>query len=252
VSNRHVSRLRKVARIFRSAAFGICVASLFVTVLIQMEQRVLRRRAERLLTDIRSLEIHRATFTDVQNLRRKWRSLAHLEGNCAEGACTVEILWNDFYLRHVEFLSRLNVLHFFMLAGGRPEQIKARVIVEKGFVSGKGFHAAVGVTGHRAEGVWWDYPLMGDAYSLPSFAGSYQPPGTHPHYVVGKPGGCDGPCREVHFIFDPSVDSGTIDRLMQFDFSCLTRWIHLCRTEGDIMPNAWRQAEVDYGSVINQ
>jgi hypothetical protein len=56
----------------------------------------------------------------------------HLEGNCAEGACTVEILWNDFYLRHVEFLSRLNVLHFFMLAGVRPEQIKARVIVEKG------------------------------------------------------------------------------------------------------------------------
>jgi hypothetical protein len=164
-----------------------------------MEQRVLRRRAERLLTDIRSLEIHRATFTDVQNLRRKWRSLAHLEGNCAEGACTVEILWNDFYLRHVEFLSRLNVLHFFMLAGGCPEQIKARVIVEKGFVSGKGFHAAVGVTGHRAEGVWWDYPLMGDAYSLPSFAGSYQPPGTHSHYIVGKPGGCDGPCRRSSF-----------------------------------------------------
>jgi hypothetical protein len=89
---------------------------------------------------------------------------------------------------------------------------------------------------------------MGDAYSLPSFAGSYQPPGTHPHYIVGKPGGCDGrrPCREVHFILDPSVDSGTIDRLMQFDLSCLSRWIHLCRTEGDIMPNAWRQAEVDY------
>jgi hypothetical protein len=58
-----------------------------------------------------------------------------------------------------------------MLAGGRPEPIKARIIVEKGFVSGKGFHAGVGVTGHRAEGVWWDYPLMGDAYRLPSFAG---------------------------------------------------------------------------------
>jgi hypothetical protein len=86
VSNRHVSRLRKVARVLRTAAFGICVASLFVTVLIQMEQRVLRQRAERLLTDIRSLEIHPATFTDVQNLRGKWRSLAQLDGNCAEGA----------------------------------------------------------------------------------------------------------------------------------------------------------------------
>jgi hypothetical protein len=109
----------------------------------------------------------------------------------------------------------------------------------------------VGVPGPRAGGRWWDYPLMGDAYSLTSFAGNYQPPAVHPDYIVGRPGGCDGPCREVHFIFTPSLEPGTVDRLMQFDLSCLTRWIHPCRIEGDIMPNAWAQAEADYGSVIN-
>ncbi|HXM69052.1 MAG TPA: hypothetical protein VN911_20160 [Candidatus Acidoferrum sp.] len=209
----------------------------------------MRRRAERLLADIRSLEIHRHTFSDVQNLKRKWKSRAHFEGNCTEDSCRVEISWDDFYFRHIEFLSRHNVSHLFMLAGGRPQQIRAQVRMDKGFVSGKGFHAVVGVPAYR----WWpDYALLADAYSVPSFAENYRRPATHPHYAVGRPGGCDGPCRGVHFIFDPSVDSGTINRFMQFDLSCLTRWIHACRTEGDIMPNAWAQAEADYGSVINQ
>lgn len=247
-----MSRLRKVGQILRTTAVGICVASVLFIALIQMEQYVLRWRAERLLADVRSVEIRRSSFSDVQNLTRKWKRFAHSEGNCTEDACTIGIMWNDFYLQHVEFFTRLNSLHFFMLAGGRPEQIKARVIVERGFVSGKGFHVEVGVPGYRAEGRWWDYPLMGSAYSLSSFAGSYRPPALHPDYVVGRPGGCDGPCREVHFIFAPSLDHGAIDRLMRFDLSCLTRWIHPCRTEGDIMPNAWAQAEADYGPVIKQ
>lgn len=213
----------------------------------------MRRRAEWLLTDIRSLEIHGATFTGVQDLQRKWNSLAHFDSNCSEDSCRLEISWDDFYFRHIEFLSRHNVLHFLMLAGGRPQQIRAQVRVDKGFVSGKGFHAVVGVPAYQAARGWWpDYPLLADAYSVPSFAENYRRPATHPHYAVGRPGGCDGPCREVHFVFDPSLDRGTINRFMQFDLSCLTRWVHPCRTEGDIMPNAWAQAEADYGSLINQ
>lgn len=146
---------------------------------------------------------------------------------------------------------RFDVLHFFLLAGGRPEQIKAQVTVDNGVVVGKGFHVVVGVTGHRAQGRWWDYPLMADAYSVSEFERSYRPPANHPDYIVGRPGGCDGPCREVHFIFSPSADSATISRLMQFDLSCLTRWIHPCRTEGDIMPNASAQYELDFGRTMN-
>jgi len=247
MSNPYVIRLRKVARVLRAAALGICVASLVVAALTQIEQHVLRRRAERLLADVRSVEIHRATLSDVQKLSRKWGHLAHYEGNCTENACILEISWNDFYLRHVESFSRFNVLHFFLLAGGRPEQIKARVTVDNGVASGKGFYLVVGAIGDWAQGRWWDYPLMGNAYSLSSFAGNYRPPATHPDYIVGKPGGCDGPCREVHFIFSPCADSATVNRLMQIDLSCLTRWIHPCRAEGDIMPSAWAQYELDYG-----
>jgi hypothetical protein len=244
-----VSRPRKIAPSLRSAALGICIVFLVAIVLVQIEQHVLRRRAERLLTDIRSLEIHRSTSRDVQNLGRKWKNLAHFEGNCTEAACILEISWTDFYLRHIDFFVRLNALHFFMLAGGRPEQITARATVEKGLVSGKSFHVVVGVPAYRAPEGWWpDYALLADAYSVSGFSESrYRPPPAHPDYLVGKPGGCDGPCREVHFIFSASADSATVNRLMEIDLSCLTRWIHTCRTEGDIMPSAWAQYELDYG-----
>jgi hypothetical protein len=62
---------------------------------------------------------------------------------------------------------------------------------------------------------------------------------------VGRPGGCDGPCKEFHFAFDPRLDSATVDQLMQFDLSCLTRWINPCRNERDIMPNAWAQYKLE-------
>ncbi len=246
-----MSHPRKIARLVRAGALGIFVVFLFAIVLTQIEQHLLRRRAENLLADVRSLEIHRATLSDVQKLKRKWGHLAHYEGNCTEHACTLEILWNDFYFRNADLFSRFDVLHFFLLAGARPEQIKARVTVDNGVASGKGFYVVVEAIGDWAQGRWWDYPLMGNAYSLSSFEGNYRPPANHPNYIVGRPGGCDGPCREVHFIFSPSADSATVNRLMQIDLSCLTRWIHPCHTEGDIMPSAWAQYELDYGRTIN-
>jgi len=225
---------------------------MFAIALIQIEQHLLRRRAERLLTDIRSLEIQRAPYSDVQNVRGEWKRLAHFEGNCTEAACTLEISWADFYLRHVDLFVRLNTLHSFLLGGGRPERIKARVVVENGLVNGKGLYVVVVVPGYRAAEGWWsDYALLANAYSVSRFSEFRPPPTTHPDYLVGKPDGCDGPCREVHFIFSPSADSATINRLMQFDLSCLTRWIHPCRVEGDIMPSTWAQYELDYPRTAN-
>jgi hypothetical protein len=130
VSNQSVTHPRKFVRLLRLGALGIFVVVAFAIVPIQIEQHLLRRRAERLLSDIRSLEIGRATLSDAQNLSRKWKPFAHFKGNCTEAACTLEISWQDFYFRNLGLfirLNRLNILHPFMLAGGRPAQITARV-----------------------------------------------------------------------------------------------------------------------------
>jgi hypothetical protein len=140
-----VTLQRTFARFSRIAAVGILVALLSAISLIQIEQYRMRRRAEQLLSDIRSLEIHHSTFGDLQNLRRKWKSFAKFEDNCSEASCVLEIFSADFVLRHFGFFVKLNALHSFMLAGGRLERIWARIALENGLVSGKSFSVAVDV-----------------------------------------------------------------------------------------------------------
>jgi hypothetical protein len=240
-----VSYLRELLRVSRAALPASCAIILFLIASVQIEQQILRRRAERLLTDIRSLQIHQSTLPDVEKLGRRWGTLTRWDKTCDSESCGFEILWSDFYLWHLVLFTRFNLLHPFMLAGGRPQQVWAGVLVEKGAVIRKDFHVVVGVPGEWSQGRWWDYPLMGNAGSDPNLLAAYRPPSLPPLYIVGRPGGCDGPCKEVHFAFDPRLDSATVDRLMQFDLSCLTRWIHPCRNESDIMPNAWAQYKID-------
>jgi hypothetical protein len=52
--------------------------------------------------------------------------------------------------------------------------------------------------------------------------------------------GCDG-CIIVDVTFAPQANSSDVNRLMQFDLSCLNRWWHPCRTQADVMPAAWQQ-----------
>jgi hypothetical protein len=147
----------------------------------------------------------------------------------------------------------MDALHSFLLAGGRPERIGARILLEQGLVSRKSFDVAVIVPAEKAsEGLWPAYGLQANAYSASEFSEiGYTPNPAHPSYLVVKPSYCDAPCREVDLIFAPSADPATMNRLMQVDLSCLTRWIHPCRTESDIMPVAWALHELDYPRTAN-
>ena len=244
---------RSPARVLWNVLLGVCFASLIGIVLIQIEQYVLRHRSEQLLNDIQSLPLGRATFSDMQRLKQKWGSAGHYEDNCSEESCTLDVLLTDLSERYPEILiERPHLFHFFMLVGGRPARVGSKVVVEKGLISGKSFQVAVGVPAYQAANGWWpDYTLIGNARSVTELSPRLRAPAAHPDYVVGVPDGCDGPCREVHFVFASSADPAIVNRFMQFDFSCLTRWIHPCRTEGDTMPGAWAQYERDFGRTMN-
>ncbi len=218
---------------------------------VQIEQHILRRRAGRLLRDIRSLQIGKATFSEVQGLGHKWGRFTHWEKSCTAQSCGFEILWVDFFASRI-LASRIlwsitpKTYHWLIIAGLRPQQVFADLQVEDGVLAKENFHVTVGAPGDWDSGQWWDYGLIGSASSpitlQPSVA--HQLPPQHPLYYVTMPSGCEI-CKSIGFVFDPSLDSATFDRLMQFDFSCLTRWVHPCRTEADIMPNAWAQLELD-------
>lgn len=208
----------------------------------------MRRRAEQLLSDIRSLEIHHSSYGDLQNLKQKWKSFANFDGNCSEASCVLRIFSADFVLRHFGAFVKLNALHYFMLTGGRPLQIRGWIALENDLVSGKSFSVAVDVLADKkTEGRFPAYFLGLNAYSVSDFSEIGQRPNpAHPSYLVAKPRDCDGRCRQLDLIFTPAADPDTINRLMQIEPSCLAGWFHPCLTEGDLTPAAWAQYEIDY------
>jgi hypothetical protein len=46
---------------------------------------------------------------------------------------------------------------------------------------------------------------------------------------------------DLSVAFLPSASQTDVNRLAQFDYSCITRWLHPCRTPSDLMPAAWQQ-----------
>lgn len=240
--------VRRIARICRAVLLVLCGILLCLIASIQIEQHVLRRRSERLLRDVRSLQIHRSTFSDVQALGRRWGKFTNWSGVCTPESCGFEIGWSDFSIRHSRFVNRLNMLHEFVLAGGRAQGVFAEVQMEGGILTANHFHVSVDAPATEDSGQWSDYWLIGSVGLDPNFLARYRLPPEHPPYAVGMPSGCEG-CKDIYVVFDPSVDAATVDRLTQFDLSCLTRWIHPCRDEADIMPNAWAQLELDRQSA---
>jgi len=126
--------------------------------------------------------------------------------------------------------------------GGRAALVFAGFEVIEGVVWEKHFSLAVQMPPFRGpDGGLFSTTLLGVAESRsqlypPTFRGGIL---RHPNYVVGKPGGCEG-CVEIYAYFTPYADPRDVERLMQFNLDCLTRWA-ACLDESDVMPVAWRQ-----------
>lgn len=240
------SGVRKFRRVVLWIVLTIAVLGVVAVCAIQIEQRLLRARAQRLLDGVRSLELRRTSFDETRGFLSDWNGWIQYEGPCSPAKCTATLELNDFFVAHVGVLVyKLNFMEPYLLLGGLPSQVRARVEVRDGVLWSKSFFVAVEVPEYKNQkGDFGRYTLIGDAktVSRPEISNYWTPAmRSHPEYMVGKPGGCDGPCIEVHAKFTPFADPADVDRLMQFDLSCLTRLMHPCRTERDVMPTAWEQ-----------
>jgi hypothetical protein len=217
---------------------------------IHVQERILRHRAESLLDDIRSLELRKANFADAQNVFQRWKRWAKYDGECTEAHCAIRISLQDFPFDLPEkYAWRMSwPRHASMVIGGHPAQVIAEVFVDNGIVWGKEYDIAVlsptysGAPGLASIG---DYTVIGTAESRSRFsewewnAGGY----FHPNYSIVVPSVCEV-CVTTMVKFTPYADSKDMNRLMQFDFSCLTRW-KTCRMPVDIMPVAWNEHLAD-------
>lgn len=230
-------------RLLRNLIVGVFATLFFLIVAVRGQQYVLRARAERLLGQVSALVLGRATFADAQRIFRQWPS-ARYDGPCVPIRCDFDVRLSDFSVSRYEFrANHPKLLRVYESLGGRDSTVAARVLVQDGLVGGKFINVAVEVYPQETDLFGpFGYGLIGRASTMQT--SETWPTGTsrHPEYYIGQPSGCEI-CVSVFTVFTPRADPADIQRLMQFDLSCLTRWLSPCRTQGDIMPAAWKQAE---------
>jgi hypothetical protein len=213
---------------------GVVVLALVASlaVFVQIQQRILRWRTERLLADMRELQSHTSTWADAQKIMTKWGAWGSYEGSCTHERCTYSItivdtlstlVWTN--VDRYPILRTLSLLRSFM--GEKDAYIVATLDIKNGIVEKSSYQLAFGELFARANAVnEFDPQFAGDQRML------------HPEYWVGKNGGCTG-CIKFETGYTPLAGKEKIRELTDFNFSCITRWSP-CATEAEIMPTAWK------------
>ena len=207
---------------------------------IQIQARLLRHRAEALLSDIRQLELRKSTWADAQNIMSRWGAWGHYHGSCTAAECGYHVVLADvFYKRLLPYRLALPYMVIAGWLGGRPVLVHGSFTVIDGVVWGKGFDATIAVPPQSFSDD--GYALVGwaDSASRLSPFGPQPQLRMHKEYLIGRPGGCEG-CLMAYTRFTPNAYPSDVQRLMNFDLSCITRW-QPCRELEQLMPQAWPQ-----------
>lgn len=272
MSNDAVGPFHLLRKYIFALLLSFCAVLSLILVAGQIEQRVFRRRAELLLSQVQSLELRKTSWHDAQVQLQQWSSNRDFDNTCDAHECSLQITLDEFIFGHFVqrnpfvklddyFRWRLKLSYdtgpfermeyalrqAYLRVGGRPARVMAKVGMRDGTVWSKGFYLWIEAYGHPIgwSGNWrTEFTLIGSAYSVSRFERGFgelvdSQLMLHPYYSIGRPSGCTI-CVAGWAIFTPFAAPADVYRLMQMDLSCLTRWRH-CLTQSDIMPVAWAQ-----------
>lgn len=229
MSNITMPQTKKILRVIGWIVAGLCAIVLLLAVAIRIDQYLLRRKAERLLVDLKSLEMRKSTYQDARRVIDRWKDSIHQQGPCQAARCDVRIFLGDFATRHQVFFANHQKLAYrfssiYRFLGARPEMINGSIRVRKNIVWGKGISVLIeNYSVHTLVGVARSGSPTNVISSL------------HPEYAIENKSG-----RWIHaeVVFTPYADTKDVRRLMDINISCLTSK-HPCETEADILPTAW-------------
>lgn len=215
--------------LLRYGVVSVLAIALLLAAAIQIQERILRYRAERLLQDILAIELRHTTFKQVGDLAAKWNGFASHNVPCSKEYCDFSIefrtpAYGRLYLK---------IAKAYWLLGGRPGRVFASIQVRNGFVWGETYMLSV------ASSIG-GYNLIGEIATVPAteIATDVWPPSRrHAEYTIDAP----EPGGAVWVHFSPYADPADIRRLAEFNFSCITGLI-FCRTPEDIMPLAMKES----------
>jgi hypothetical protein len=223
---------------------------------VQIQQRMLRWRAERLLAEMHQIRLYQSTWADAQRLMHRWGAWGHYDGSCAAESCKYEIemdsiafynplvprqAWLDWLLAR----DRFNVYQWF---GGRGAAFKASFTVHNGTIWRESTAISVTVPRRRMrKDNDFDSTLSVGAVSFQRLHRTLENPfvymggaeglAQHPYYKVGRPGGCMINCQIGVVYYSTHTPPAEIERLTLYDFSCFTRF-NPCAELEDLLPAA--------------
>lgn len=236
-----------------AAAFGACV--LVLVAVVQAQQWLLRWRAERLLKDIRAIQMGKSNVTDAKNLMRKWGAWGEWQGNCDKDWCEFHVWLDDIsnalgrfpVLDNGQWVTRLRWLRWvnrpYPWAGGRFEEVEADFEVRHGVIWSKSFAVLITPLPEKYDTRGELMPLletsvMGRARSSSNCFHSWRG-AAEVAFSASNPELClDVVDERGHWAFaqfTPFADESTIRQLMDFNLACITSWKG-CRTARGLMP----------------
>jgi len=228
----------RILRALRWLITSLCLAVLAISLAIHANQYLLRRRAERLQSDIRSLDLRKSTYADARKVMVRWWNDARGQGPCRPDWCDVEITLADFAWSHADFyVNAPTRRRIFGWLGARPATVDAHIRVRDDLVLGKRIGAYVEGPCITSEGQMFCTAISGHVTTGRRLFIDAR----HPEYTFYAPSGCDGPCVDASVVLSPYASAEDVRRLTDVNFGCITRWAP-CENEEDILPTAWREA----------
>jgi len=267
-----VSMPMRLLRILRWIGLGVVGLGLVLFLVVQGQQRLLRHRAEWLHAEIVALQMHPGTFADVQRMQREWGKFGHWDGECTAHHCIYQIkLVTDRFQGRLDQIGasvtdgpdaerlwrRLERVEAFYHSVGRARvyAISANIRIRDDKMWGAGFgvgtYAYPGTSRRDYPGTGRNeghiYVVFADVESSSRLLNDFEPDpdlsslqrGFRTEYELQ----CLG-CEEVTGYVALQTDPRAIERLNQFDFSCITRWV-ACKHPAELDPELWKQAVLE-------
>jgi len=205
-------------------------------------QWLLRSRAEHLLADIRSLDVNRSTWSDAQQVMKKWGRWNASAGSCTEIAC-------DYRINIIQTLPSVLVgnptkgannwlPNLVDRLGLRSAAARGGFTIDHGIVITKWFGEQVTLPVRD-----WDQPTdyipylsIASDQSAKFFLHTAGRKLLHPNRVVWVYR------SDMEVSFSPDEIPAEQSLLMDFRFTCITR-LRPCENQGEILPEGLRMLQ---------
>lgn len=244
----------RVVRVLRMVVVTAVVVVLVAFAFVQVQQRVLRHRAERLLADFQAIRLKQSNWADAQVLMERWGAWGHYEGTCTAEDCGYTVKLEDEVTKLYDAIGYGKYfwpIRAYGLLGGRFATVDMGFLVQDDLIRRSNFGIQLAVRPDKRKGDEYGYQLLFSTDADQSLKENHIDDGQlaqHPDYLAGRPGGCKI-CMFAMVSFTPHIQPDELRHITSYDFSCLTR-LHDCRNLSDVLPVAKEWHLYDYHDGI--